>query len=295
MNSALASCSGSSVKGFLKLCGFAAMIVLSLPFYYGMRYVPGYDPTSLPIHFHRFLSRLLGLRVRVHGLPDVQPSTLFVSNHSSYLDIVVLGSLLRASFVAKAEVNKWPVIGLMARVQNTVFIERRSVHAREQSDVLRVRLEKGSRLILFPEGTSSDGQRTLPFKSSLFSIVEKPFADGAFPTVQPISIVATEINGLPMGRFWRPFYAWYGDMTLVKHVWEFFKIGGFTVDVVFHPPVTVQDFGSRKLLSDYCQRVIAKGVDACLTGRFEKGLAGGDRLLPKPSHDTDAKLEKIPD
>jgi len=278
MKTALASGNGSALKGALKLVGFLLLVVGSLPLHYATRHTKHFNPTTLPRQFHRMLAKLTGLHVRVHGQVareegDGKAATLFVSNHSSYIDVVVLGSLIPGSFVAKAEVNGWPLIGLMARIQNTVFIERRAVRARTQSNVLRDRLETGSNLILFPEGTSSDGQRTLPFKSSLFSIAETPLPDGHFPVIQPVSIVATEIGGLPMGRAWRPYYAWYGDMTLVKHVWEFFKIGAFTIDVIFHPPVTVKDFGDRKLLSDHCQRVITKGVDQCLTGRFEMGLA----------------------
>ena len=160
------------------------------------------------------------------------------------------------------------MFGFLAKLQNTVFIERRAVRAGKQVEIMRSNLEAGRSLILFPEGTSSDGMRTLPFKSSLLSIVEQPLASGAYVAVQPVTVLCTEIGAMPIGRSWRPYYAWYGDMTLVKHLWDVFKIGHFTVDVIFHPAVTIQDFGDRKLLSDYCQRTIAKGVDSCVTGRF---------------------------
>ncbi len=270
----LASGKSATLKAFLKLAGFVLLVVASVPVHLVLRQTKKADPTLMPLFFHRCLVRLLGFRVRIHGktLGD-RKGVLYVSNHSSYLDISVLGSVLKASFVAKSEVNGWFFIGAMARMQNTVFIERKSSRAGQQRDGLRERLEAGDSLILFPEGTSSDGHRTLPFKSSLFSIVDKPLEDGSFIPVQPVSVVATEVGGLPMGRAWRPYYAWYGDMTLVKHVWEVFKIGAFTVDIIFHDPVTIKDFGDRKLLAAYCQRAVAGGVDQCVTGRFQKEIA----------------------
>lgn len=269
---------GSSLKGFMKLGGFVLLVIGFVPVHLIARRFGRLDPAYLPRQFHRALTRLVGFRVRVRGqmIGDSLGKTapvLFVSNHSSYLDIPVLGAIIPGCFVAKSEVASWPFIGMMARFQNTVFIERRAARASLQRDGLRERLEKGQNLILFPEGTSSDGHRTLPFKSSLFSIVEDPLPNGQLPVVQPVSIVATQVGGLPMGRAWRHYYAWYGDMALVKHVWEFFKIGAFTVDVVFHNPVTMADFGTRKLMAEYCQRAVAKGVDQCVTGRFEKELA----------------------
>lgn len=273
MKTDLASCRGSALKGFLKLGGFFLLVIVFVPVHLALRVTRHrIRPTTLPCFFHKTLSSLVGFKIRVRGemaLREGAP-TFFVSNHTSYLDIPVLGGIIPGYFIAKSDVASWPFIGMMARLQNTVFVERKTARARKQSHVLRERLEAGHNLILFPEGTSTDGQRTLPFKSSLFSVVETPLPSGAYALIQPVSIVATEVGGLPMGRAWRPYYAWYGDMTFVKHVWEFFKIGSFTVDVIFHPPVTIEDFGNRKLLSDYCQCSVSKGVNQCLTGRFEK-------------------------
>ncbi len=264
----LVSCRGSALKGALKTIGFFLVIGAAIPLHFLFRASRRFDPTVFPRVFHGVMARMLGLKLRVHGQRSELVPTLFVSNHSSYLDIIVLGAVIPGCFVAKSEVASWPLIGFMAKLQKTVFVERRSVRAALQNDVLRERLEKGDSLILFPEGTSSDGHRTLPFKSSLFAFIEKPLEDNQYATVQPVSVVATEIGGLPMGRAWRPYYAWYGDMTLVKHMWEFFKIGSFTVDIIFHPPVTMEDFDNRKLLAEYCQRAVTKGVDQCVTGRF---------------------------
>lgn len=267
---------GSSWGGWTRLGGFALLVVVLVPPFLVLRAVRSSRAESMPQLFHKVLSLILGIKVRTHGLVEggtMQEPVLFVCNHSSYMDIPVLGSVLPACFVAKSEVAGWPFIGAMSKLQNTVFIERKQARAGSQRDVLRENLELGKSLILFPEGTSSDGMRTLPFKSTLFSIVEKPLINGNKVKVQPVSVLCTEIGGMPIGRSWRPYYAWFGDMTLVKHAWDVFRIGSFTVDVIFHSPVSIDDFGDRKLLSAHCERVIAAGVDRCVTGRFEKKLA----------------------
>lgn len=267
---------GTSGFAALRLAGFLGLVVLLAPVQLAVLVSGRGDPVELARFFHRRLTRLLGFHVRRHGRmagADGLGPVLYVANHVSYLDIPVLGSLIPASFVAKAEVEKWPLFGLLARMQNTVFIERRSARAGTHRSALRERLEKGDNLIVFPEGTSSDGQRTLPFKSTLFSVVEQDLLSGGEVRIQPVSIACTEIGGLPMGRDWRPYYAWYGDMTLLKHLWDVFKIGHFTIDVVFHEPVTMARFGDRKSLALHCQKLTASGVEKALRGRLEKDLA----------------------
>ena len=269
---------GASIRGWTRFGAFVVLILLGVPFLLGLRAIDKKRSERFPRFFHGIVTKVIGFRVRMHGamVPEESGPVLFVSNHSSYADIPVLGSLIQGCFVAKSEVAGWPVIGGLARLQNTVFVERRSSRAAEHRNILRDYLEDGKSLIVFPEGTSSDGMRTLPFKSTLFSIVEHPLANGHKVKIQPVTVLCTEIGGLPMGRSWRPYYAWYGDMTLIKHAWDLFKISDFTIDVLFHPAVSLDDFGNRKLLADYCQRTIADGVDQCVTGRFNKVLAASN-------------------
>ena len=194
--------------------------------------------------------------------------TLFVSNHLSYLDIEVLGSLIPGSFVAKTEVGTWPFFGALARLQRTVFVDRnRRGSADAQRDSLQSRLEAGDNLVLFPEGTSSDGNRTLPFKSALFAAAGLRI-DGKPLTVQPVSLACTTLDGIPLGRRLRPIYAWYGDMDLVPHLWNVVKQGQLRITVIFHPPVTLETVRSRKALADHCWRAIAAGVSDANAGRL---------------------------
>ncbi|MDX9689510.1 MAG: lysophospholipid acyltransferase family protein [Alphaproteobacteria bacterium] len=275
MKSELVSGWDTSLRGWARLFGFAGLVVVFVPVLLVLRGLKLSAADRVPKLFHGLCIALVGIKPRVRGkIPSVDAAQktpmIVVCNHSSYLDIPVLGSIIDGCFVAKSEVGTWPFIGTMARFQNTVFLERKSTRAAAHRNILRENLEAGNNLIFFPEGTSSDGMRTLPFKSTLFSVVEKPLADGQYVKVQPVTILCTEIGGLPMGRSWRPYYAWYGDMTLAKHAWEVFKIGAFTVDVIFHDPVTIEDFGNRKMLADYCERAVSDGVNQCVTGRFKK-------------------------
>ncbi|MDP9127856.1 MAG: 1-acyl-sn-glycerol-3-phosphate acyltransferase [Pseudomonadota bacterium] len=271
---------GSRPMGFLRVLGFLGLVLTLTPVQMVYRLTRPKQPFLIAQLFHRTLTRVLGLRVRVHGEMTAGSPVLFVCNHVSYLDIVVLSALLPASFAAKSDVAKWPMIGFLAKMQNTLFIERRATKAGEQRDVLRGEFEKGRNFIIFPEGTSTDGLTVLPFKSSLFAVVEDPLPEGQI-VVQPISLGCTELDGLPITRARRPLYAWYGDMTLVKHLWSVFRLGHFTLDVIFHAAVNPKDFKDRKALAQHCHQEVARGIEQCLRGRdFALGPKNMKRLLP---------------
>ncbi|WP_020590547.1 lysophospholipid acyltransferase family protein [Kiloniella laminariae] len=221
---------------------------------------------KLPLWYHKASCHLTGVQVIVHGKRSTRRPTLFVSNHVSYLDISVLGSLIDGHFVAKSEVSGWPLFGLLAKLSGTVFIQRRRHKAGENRDDMLRKLGEGRDLILFPEGTSSDGQRVLPFKSALFSVAQI-LGDDRPLLVQPISITYTRLDGMPMGRLWRPFYAWYGDMELPGHLWHALAMGTLTVEVEFLEPVEVSAFANRKDLAVHCHAAVSRGVSSALTGQ----------------------------
>jgi 1-acyl-sn-glycerol-3-phosphate acyltransferase len=224
---------------------------------------------TLPLWYHKRVCRLIGIRIRRRGRISRTHPTLFVSNHVSYFDINVLGALIKGSFVAKADVADWPFFGWLAKLQRSVFVDRRRGQAANHRDSLAGRLEQGDDLILFPEGTSSDGNAVLPFKSALFAVAGlRP--RGQALTVQPVSITYTHLDGMPMGRALRPFYAWYGDMELGSHLWQALGLGRVGVTVEFHPPVTLEEFGSRKALAEHCFRKVSEGVASALAGRPQR-------------------------
>jgi lyso-ornithine lipid O-acyltransferase len=235
----------------------------------------------IPMWYHEMCRRLLGFELDIQGTMTDDRPVLFVSNHSSYLDITILGSIVPGSFVAKSEVATWPLFGWLAKLQRTVFVDRRRRTTHNQRDEMGRRLHAGDSLILFPEGTSNDGNRILPFRSALFSVAERS-VDGTprdkHLTIQPLSLAYTHLNGIPIGRAYRPYLAWYGDMSLFSHLWRAAGLGRITVRINFHEPVDLARFGSRKALSSYCQDTIAAGVAAALAGRRAVAVAGEHQI-----------------
>jgi len=187
----------------------------------------------LPQFWHRICCGLLAIDVRPSGVPETGGPVLYICNHASYLDVTVLAALL---------------------------------DARSQSDELRRALNSGASLVLFPEGTSSDGNRVLPFKSTLFSAADA-HVGGVEVKVQPVTVAYSRHRGLPMGRRMRPYFAWYGDMTLIGHLWGCLGLGSVGVDVVFHEPVQLSRFASRKALAQHCHAQVARGLSDALSGR----------------------------
>ena len=223
--------------------------------------LPGHPKVWFARVYWASLCRLMGLRVRVVGTQarraDGRP-VVFASNHSSWLDILVLGGSLEACFIAKEEVGRWPVIRTVARLGRTVFVSRQARSTGRERDAMRERLAAGDNLILFPEGTSNDGSRVLPFRSAFFSICE---GEGAGrPMIQPVSVVYDQLGGLPIGRASRAVFAWYGDMELGSHFWRLAQLRGLRATILLHTPVDPAAYGSRKALSQAVWETVASGA-----------------------------------
>ena len=160
----------------------------------------------------------------------------------------------------------WPLVGWLARLQRSIFVDRRVGSTAAQRDAMARRLEAGDALILFPEGTSGDGNRVLPFKTALFAAVGGR-AGAENVTVQPVSIAYTRLDGIPLGRHCRPFVAWYGAMSLAPHLWTLLALGTLEAVVEFHPSASLAECGSRKALARYCHARIVAGTGTALSGR----------------------------
>ena len=260
---------GSGSRAAARLC---VILPLTLAFSLGLLALKACRPrarSAFRLWYYRAVCRVAGVQLDCRGQLSDRGPTLVVANHVSYLDIAVLGALVDGNFVSRADVARWPLIGWSARLQGTVFIDRRVRGAREHLDGIAARLAHGDKLILFPEGTSSDGQRVLPFKSTLFAAAELT-AHNLPVQVQPVSIAYTKLDGVPMGRYLRPFFAWYGDMSFWSHLWQLLSLGKATVVLVFHDSVTLADFGNRKRLSEHCHKKVSLGVAAALSGHDER-------------------------
>ncbi len=222
-------------------------------------------------NYCRVLRALLRIRVHINGTPVRDRAVLFVSNHVSWADIVVFGSILPVAFIAKREVRAWPLIGITAQMQRTIFVDRSRRHqaAAAVGEIVN-RLHGGTPVVLFAEGTSSDGNRVLPFRSALLGAVEHAAATGGANggiVIQPMSICYTTLHGIPMGRQHRPLAAWYGDLDFVPHVKDFIARGAVDAVVTCGEPVAVGSGSDRKALTRRLEGDVRSSVAAALHGR----------------------------
>lgn len=206
--------------------------------------------------FYKILCMIYRVRITVKGKISNKEPIMFVSNHMSYLDIMVLGSVLPGSFISKAEVRKWPVIGWLGTLSGTVYVDRKKSAAGGHLKALEDAVAGGKNLILFPEGTTSEGKEVLPFKSSLFKI-----AESGNITIQPITINYTHINGLPVQANERLKIAWIGDMELMPHMKELFSLGIIRAEVIIHEPLEINNTEplDRKKLAEQSWEVVSGG------------------------------------
>ena len=249
------------VVGALRLSLMLLMTAVAVGLFLLGRALRGALGRWVVFHFGvaRFWSRaclwLTGLRLVVRGKP-IQSGSL-VANHSSWIDILSLRSNRLIYFVSKSEVANWPGVGFITRITGTVFIERRRAEAKRQEAMLRERIAHDQLLCFFPEGTSTDGLRVLPFKSSLFSA----FFSNDHATDIMIQPVSVRYQPAPGSRLPANFYSWWGDMGFESHIWDVLaRSFGGTAEVTFHQPVRASDFADRKALADHCQRIVAQGM-----------------------------------
>ncbi|WP_370264737.1 lysophospholipid acyltransferase family protein [Asaia sp. W19] len=269
-----------------RLVGVIIWVPLSVGFEALLLPIPG----VLKIRWTRViwgvLCRLLDLDIKVIGHPvgtvggqkgrdRGERPVIYVANHSSWLDIPVLGTKIYSVFVAKGDIERWPIMGLVSKIGRTIFVSRnRSTTGRERDQMI-TRLATGDNLILFPEGTSSDGSRVLPFMSTFFAIAKLPrlpknappidmpsYPPGLTPLIQPISLVYDRLEGLPVNRTRRAIFAWYGDMDLGPHVWQFLKRRSKRATILLHAPLAPEDFPSRKALANAAWTAVAHGAAA---------------------------------
>ncbi|MDU8913129.1 lysophospholipid acyltransferase family protein [Aestuariicoccus sp. MJ-SS9] len=196
---------------------------------------------------------ILRLPLTVRG-PRIKGPGAVVANHSSWLDIFALNARKNVYFVSKSEVAGWPGIGWLARATGTVFIRRDPREAAAQTETFRERLLQGHRLLFFPEGTSTDGMRVLPFKSTLFAAF---FAENLRHdmSIQPVSVVYHAPGGADPR-----FYGWWGDMDFGPHLVTMLAARRQgRVELIYHPPVAVDEFPNRKSLARYLEGQVRDG------------------------------------
>ncbi len=201
-----------------------------------------------------------------------------MSNHSSWLDIPVLGGVLPACFVSKGEIARWPVVGTIARLGRTIFVSRQRGSMTREIDAMRAVMRAGDNLILFPEGTTSDGSRVMGFRPAFLALAEGP----APPILQPVSIVYDRLAGLPTGRVTRVLFAWYGDMDFASHYWRLARHRGLRASVLLHRPIDPRDYPNRKALSQAVWTIVADGAATLRQNRPAVPIATA-RPAPDPA------------
>ena len=235
--------------------------------FYCAKFVSYAGLEKIPRLFHRGVCRVFGIDVVAEqGMCEHRPC-LYVANHISYLDVFVLGGLLPGHFIAKSDVAHWPVLGRLARLQNTLFFERNKRRAAVQIDIMTRHLAEGGNLILFPEGTSTYGTSVKPFKSSLFQATE---AKGQDVLIQPATISYTHCRGKPMTAEYRDYFAWYDVMPFFSHFLVALGAPNVRAEIRFSDAVRVTDFDSRKECAAHCWRESQR--------MLELSLAGGEEL-----------------
>lgn len=214
--------------------------------------------------FYKGAGIICGLRVRVQGEIDPARPLMLISNHSSYLDVFIIGSLVPVSFTPKKEVRSWPVIGFLCVLGDCIFVERRPSEMQAAAAEMKKRLARGKVLCLFPEGTTSDGYHLKPFKSGFLSLAEIY----RMP-VQPASIVYTHIGREPVTDARREEIAWVGEATFFGHFWHFLSLPAVRVEVVLHPARHIHEFADRKALTQACEQTITVGVQQLFKDHHE--------------------------
>src|SRR5450830_274657 len=229
--------------------------------------LPGWG--VIAVNYYRALCAILRIRVRVVGEPVRDRAVLFISNHVSWADIPVIGSLAPIAYVSKSEIAGWPLVGTAARLQRTVFVDRsRRYQTGDAIAEIVKRLAGGTSVVLFAEGTSSDGNRVLPFRSALVGAVKEASSRAESGIlIQPMSICYTDLNGIPMGRQHRPTVAWYGDLDFMPHIKAFIERGAIDAVVSYGDPVAADGTADRKAMTKSLEGAVRKITAATLRGR----------------------------
>ena len=253
------------------LTGFAVLTLPLMPVQAVLLRTSTRGARAFPHWYHRQVCRLLGIRLHIEGAIESDKPVLVVANHSSWLDIPVLSAVAPVSFIAKKEVGGWPFVSQLARLQRSVFVDRtRRTAVGATTSEMTARLLAGDALVLFAEGTSTDGTKVLPLRTSLFGAVMPGSKGEEVPqqtVVQTCAVVYGHLHGLPINRAGKPLVGWYGDMEMGNHAWELLKAGPLDVRITVGRPVAISAFADRKALARHAEDELRQSVVRMLRGR----------------------------
>ncbi|HWJ99618.1 MAG TPA: 1-acyl-sn-glycerol-3-phosphate acyltransferase [Xanthobacteraceae bacterium] len=228
----------------------------------------------IPMYYHRLCLKLFGVRVEVRGSPTKDRPLLFVANHSSWLDHLILSGTTPVVFIAKKEIASWPVFGLLAKLQRSVFVDRERRHKTGAvTQEISTRLTNGDPVVLYGEGTTGDGNRVLPFRSALLGAMGMTVGPGENGYLQPVSIAYTRLQGLPMGRQHRPVAAWFGNTNIIKHIGRVLRMGGIDAVVTFGTAMVVTPEMDRKSVAKSLEQSVRRMTTAARLARPEIAIS----------------------
>lgn len=243
------------LAGELRIWGRSALLLLALivlaPLHYLFRWIKYGSP--FPMYYLRFAAWAMGARVKIVGVP-LKRDVFFMPNHVSWFDIPVLGGVTGSAFVSRAEIGQMGVLGWMARLNRTIFVNRKArMSVAEQINALREAVADTWSVVIFPEGTVTDGHSLLPFKTSMLSVLEPP-PPGML--VQPIVMDYGAIA---------EWIAWLDQETGIANARRIFaRPGTFTVTLHFLDPFDPHDVGGRKAIAAEARRQIETRLVECL-------------------------------
>lgn len=257
----------------LAISAIVCVTVVAAPVQFVLLRLSRKSASKLPVLWHRFTLRMLGIRVKTHGQLSSDHPLLLVVNHTSWKDILVLGAVKPLSFIAKADMKSWPVLGQLAKLQRTIFVEREQRRkAGIQASEIAERMTDGDVIVLFAEGTTSDGNRLLPFNSSLLGAAQKAIKTSGKSSVmvQPVAIAYTKMHGVALGRYFRPEVAWPGDVALAGHLLNIARQGALDVELHFGAPISFDVKTNRKQITRQLEQNVRQMLVGSLRGRSEK-------------------------
>ena len=259
------------MQAFLSIGAIVVVTLVLLPFQWLAVRLNWPMRRSIPTFYHGIVCWILGVRITTVGRRTDERPLLIVANHTSWLDISVITAVAPVVFVAKREVATWPIFGLLAKLQRSVFVDRTRRHkTRDVNSEIARRLADGDPVLLFGEGTSSDGNRVLAFRTALIGSARDAIAEAEHVKrvwIQPLSVAYTTLLGLPLGRQSRCRVAWYGGASLLPHLRQLVARGAIDVVVSWGDPVAYGEFFDRKTVARRLEGEVRTLTVAVLRGR----------------------------
>ena len=240
---------------FLKVFLIILVIVILGPIQYVFITFKVKYKAYIPQLFHKIILKVLGVKVKLIGKKTTARPLVLIGNHTSYLDIIILGSIMPICFIAKEEIRSWFLFGFLAKMQNTIFIKRKNFKTKQSLDYIKNQLSSNSAIVLFPEGTTNTGKRVLSFKSSLFNL----FENNNILRLQNFSLCYTHVNDMPIDNRIRPQISWYGDMNIIAHLLNLLKLSSVNATVVLHPVMQLEG-QDRKTISMLSIKQVREGI-----------------------------------